>query len=78
MASEHAIKNLDAIAEPFEINPNDTENLVKTAKTTLGSKIINKCHDQMAKIAVDAVMAVADFETKDVNFELIKVLILNS
>jgi len=73
MASEHAIKNLDAIAEPFEINPNDTENLVKTAKTTLGSKIINKCHDQMAKIAVDAVMAVADFETKDVNFELIKV-----
>ena len=27
----------------------------------------------MARIAVDAVMAVADFETKDVNFELIKV-----
>ena len=46
---------------------------MRTAKTTLGSKIINKCHDQMAKIAVDAVMAVADFETKDVNFELIKV-----
>ena len=46
---------------------------MKTAKTTLGSKIVNKCHDQMAKIAVDAVMAVADFETKDVNFELIKV-----
>merc|ERR1719461_1269736 len=35
MASQHAIKNLDAIAEPFEINPNDAENLVKTAKTTL-------------------------------------------
>merc|ERR1711942_585789 len=51
----------------------NTENLVRTAKTTLGSKIINKCHDQMAKIAVDAVMAVADLETKDVNFELIKV-----
>jgi T-complex protein 1 subunit epsilon len=26
----------------------------------------------MARIAVDAVMAVADFETRDVNFELIK------
>ena len=51
----------------------DTSNLVKTAKTTLGSKIINKCHDKMANIAVDAIMAVADFETKDVNFELIKV-----
>merc|ERR1712223_675223 len=48
-------------------------NLVKTAKTTLGSKIINKCHDKMANIAVDAIMAVADPERKDVNFELIKV-----
>merc|ERR1712029_218742 len=45
----------------------------RTAKTTLGSKIINKCHDQMAKIAVDAVLAVADLEKKDVNFELIKI-----
>merc|ERR1712042_212296 len=54
-------------------DPANTDNLVRTAKTTLGSKIINKCHDQMAKIAVDAVMAVADLETKDVNFELIKV-----
>merc|ERR1712071_744096 len=44
-----------------------------TAKMTLGSKIINKCHDQMARIAVDAIMSVADMETKDVNFELIKV-----
>jgi T-complex protein 1 subunit epsilon len=73
MAAACAVKHLDTIADTFNIDPNDTENLVRTAKTTLGSKIINKCHDQMAKIAVDAVMAVADFETKDVNFELIKV-----
>merc|ERR1712088_450194 len=73
LAAQCSIKNLDKIADPFEVDPNNTENLVKTAKTTLGSKIINKCHDQMAKIAVDAIMAVADFETKDVNFELIKV-----
>merc|ERR1711988_1316716 len=45
------------------------------AMTTLGSKIINKCHRQMAEIAVNAVLAVADLdpERKDVNFELIKV-----
>jgi T-complex protein 1 subunit epsilon len=73
MASQCAIKNLDTIADTFHIDPKDTENLVRTAKTTLGSKIINKCHEQMARIAVDAVMSVADFETKDVNFELIKV-----
>jgi len=73
LAASCAVKNLDAIADTFTVDPNNTDNLVRTAKTTLGSKIINKCHDQMAKIAVDAVMAVADFETKDVNFELIKV-----
>ena len=74
MACDCALKNLDAIADTFTIDPNNTENLVRTAKTTLGSKIVNKCHEQMAKIAVDAVMSVADFETKDVNFELIKVI----
>jgi len=73
LAAQCAIKNLEKIADEFKIDPNDTSNLVKTAKTTLGSKIINKCHDLMANIAVDAVMAVADFDTKDVNFELIKV-----
>jgi T-complex protein 1 subunit epsilon len=73
MAAKCAIKNLEKIADTYVIDPAHTENLVKTAKTTLGSKIINKCHEQMAKIAVDAVMAVADFKTKDVNFELIKV-----
>merc|ERR1719350_2668711 len=73
LAAQCAIKNLEKIADEYKIDPSNTENLVRTAKTTLGSKIINKCHDQMAKIAVDAVLAVADLETKDVNFELIKV-----
>lgn len=71
MAAQCAIRNLDAIADTFPID--NKENLVRTAKTTLGSKIINKCHEQMAKIAVDAVLAVADLETRDVNFELIKI-----
>ena len=73
LASQCSVRNLEKIADDFKIDLNDTSNLVKTAKTTLGSKIINKCHDQMARIAVDAIMAVADFDTKDVNFELIKV-----
>merc|ERR1712112_143999 len=51
----------------------NTELLKPVAKTTLGSKIVNRCHDQMAMIAVEAVLAVADMERKDVNFELIKV-----
>lgn len=35
---------------------------------------VTKCHRQLAKIAVDAVLSVADLEKKDVNFELIKVV----
>ncbi|XP_044734799.1 T-complex protein 1 subunit epsilon [Chrysoperla carnea] len=71
LAAQHALQHLDKIAEGFPLG--DKESLVKVAMTTLGSKIINKCHRQMAEIAVDAVLAVADMETRDVNFELIKV-----
>ena len=40
--------------------------------TSLGSKIINKCHRQMAEIAVNAVFAVLDPVARDVNFEVDK------
>merc|ERR1712062_533739 len=75
LAAKHAVDHLDTIADTFEIDPSNPENLIKMAMTTLGSKIINKCHRQMAEIAVNAVLAVADLdpERKDVNFELIKV-----
>jgi len=49
------------------------EPLLETAMTTLGSKIVSRFHRQMATIAVEAVVAVADLERKDVNFDLIKV-----
>merc|ERR1712212_1318873 len=52
----------------------DRESLMRTARTTLGSKIVNRCHDKFAAMAVDSVLAVADLENRDVNFELIKML----
>jgi len=67
-----ALKKLEEIADKVAID-GDHSQLYKTAKTTLSSKVVNRCHDQMAKIAVDAVLAVCDFEKKDVNFDLIKV-----
>merc|ERR1719370_2643508 len=72
-AAKAAIDHLDTIAEEYVIDTNNLEPLILSAMTTLGSKIINRCHRQMAEIAVDAVMAVADMERRDVNFELIKV-----
>eukprot|EP00794_Sanderia_malayensis_P003787 gene3787-4310_t len=72
-AASVAIENLDKISESFAINPEKREHLVETAMTTLGSKIVNRCQKQMAEIAVDAVLSVADLERKDVDFELIKI-----
>lgn len=73
LAAQCAVKHLDTIAEDYPIDPKNKEPLIKVAMTTLGSKIVNKCHRQMAEVAVDAVLTVADLEKKDVNFELIKI-----
>ncbi|ODV94285.1 hypothetical protein PACTADRAFT_45174 [Pachysolen tannophilus NRRL Y-2460] len=79
-ACKIAINNLDKIADEIEINLDDLDanlsndsNLFKAAKTSLGSKIVSKCHDQFAKMAVEAVLSVADLKRKDVDFELIKI-----
>ena len=73
LAARAANSHLETIADKFDLDPNNPENLIQTAMTTLGSKIVNKCHRQMAEIAVQAVLTVADIERRDVNFELIKV-----
>lgn len=72
-ACEKACAHLDSIADVIQFSEDNIEPLVETAMTTLSSKIINKHKRKMAKIAVDAVMKVADFKTRDVNFEMIKV-----
>ncbi|KAF7974780.1 hypothetical protein HWV62_43343 [Athelia sp. TMB] len=68
-----AVEQLDRISDRIEFTKEDNENLLKTAMTSLGSKIVSKEHRQFAQIAVDAVMQVADLERRDVPFDLIKV-----
>lgn len=48
------------------------EPLITTAMTALNSKIINVNRRHMAEIAVEAVLAVADLERRDVNFDMIR------
>ncbi|EAA03464.4 AGAP012475-PA, partial [Anopheles gambiae str. PEST] len=62
LAAQCAVKHLDTIAHPFPVSRDNKEPLIRVAMTTLGSKIVNKCHRQMAEIAVDAVLTVADLE----------------
>jgi len=72
-ACDIAVAELDRIADTIDFTKTDRGNLNRVARTSLGSKIVSKAHDQFAKIAVDAVMSVADLERKDVDFDLIKV-----
>ena len=72
-ACEAAVEELDRISDEIPFTREKTANLQKVAKTSLGSKIVSKAHDQFAQIAVDAVLSVADLERKDVSFDLIKV-----
>jgi len=71
LAAQSCIEHLEKMA--FEIDIRSREDLIRSAETSLGSKVVSKCIRQMAEIAVDAVLSVADIEKRDVNFELIKV-----
>lgn len=71
-ACDVAMETLGKIADRIEFTKENNDILFKTASTTLSSKIVNTYKAKMAQIAVDAVLAVADFERKDVNFDLIK------
>lgn len=68
-----ATEHLERIADRIEFSREDSEALFKTARTSLGSKIVSKCHEQFARMAVDAILSVADIERRDVDFDLIKV-----
>ncbi|RKO93497.1 chaperonin Cpn60/TCP-1 family [Blyttiomyces helicus] len=68
-----AVTHLESIADEIPFGKDDHEILLRTAKTSLGSKIVSKCHDLFAEMAVSAVLSVADLERRDVDFELIKI-----
>ncbi|KAG5365482.1 T-complex protein 1 subunit epsilon [Yarrowia sp. C11] len=72
-ASKVAVERLEQIADTVTVSDVDKATLFKAAKTSLGSKIVSKAHDLFTNIAVDAVLAVADLDRKEVDFELIKV-----
>lgn len=78
-ACQIVVNHLDEIADKINIDFENLENnllessdLFKAAKTSLGSKIVNKNHNQFAKMAVESILKVANFDRNDVDFELIK------
>ena len=73
-ACDIAVTKLERIQEEINISKHNHEYLRKCAKTALGSKVVSQCQDHFADLAVKAVLAVADLERRDVNFDLIKIV----
>jgi len=73
IACKVAIDHLKTISDKINWSRDNIEPLLQTAITTLGSKIVNRCHKQIAEMCVQAVLSVADLERKDVNLDMIKV-----
>ncbi len=71
-ASQVAIEQLAKISEKVEFSQDNLEPLLTTAKTTLSSKILQPHKEEMAQIAVQAILDVADLERHDVNFDMIR------
>lgn len=73
-ACEIAVKKVQEIAQPIDIKKNNFSYLRQCATTALGSKVVSKCQDHFADLAVKSVLHVADLERRDVNFDLIKII----
>lgn len=67
-----ALEHIQTITDKIEWSKDDIEPLIKTAMTSLGSKIVSRCLRKLAELSVKAVLGVADLERKDVNLDLIK------
>ncbi|KAA8498129.1 T-complex protein 1 subunit epsilon [Porphyridium purpureum] len=71
-AVDIAMPVLDSISEQIDFEQNDHEQLRRVAMTTLNSKIVHRIREELGKVCVDAILAVADMERREVNLDLIK------
>jgi T-complex protein 1 subunit epsilon len=72
-ACDIAVKRVEEIAKDVDLENDNHAALIKSARTSLGSKVVSGHKEQLARLSVDAILAVADLERKDVRFDLIKV-----
>ncbi|KAL8426250.1 hypothetical protein Efla_004211 [Eimeria flavescens] len=72
-AAQIAVEAIEKTVIVKDVLGKDQDLLHQTARTALGSKVVSNCKDHLANLCVEAVLAVADKERKDVNFDMIKV-----
>ena len=73
LASKVAVEHLASLATELQWSAEDPSALHTCAAISLGSKIVNRDMKHLSTLCVDAVLAVADLERKDVNLDLVKV-----
>jgi T-complex protein 1 subunit epsilon len=73
-ACEIAVKRLQEISETLTFDTKDHTLLDEVCQTTLNSKIVSRFRNELASMAVEAVLTVADLSRKDVNLERIKIV----
>lgn len=72
-AADLVMPLLRELSTPLDYgSSNGYEELVRTAMTSLNSKIVNRMRRPLAEMCVKAVLSVADLGRKDVNLDLIK------
>ncbi|XP_065219644.1 T-complex protein 1 subunit epsilon-like [Planococcus citri] len=71
LAAQFCMKHLDSISEQISVE-NNNDFLKRIAMTSLRSKIVSKCTEKFAEMAVEAVLKVADIENNFVDLERIK------
>lgn len=71
-AADIVIEHLETLKEQKEFITRD--DLIAASKIALSSKVVSSCKDYLSQVAVDAVLAVADSERKEVNLDLIKIV----
>ncbi|EGD81276.1 chaperonin complex component TCP-1 delta subunit [Salpingoeca rosetta] len=72
LAAAKSAEILEAMSTPIELS--DREELIKSAKTSLNSKVVSLYADTIAPIVVDAVLKVADQEACTVDLNDIKLI----
>ncbi|XP_065216712.1 T-complex protein 1 subunit epsilon-like [Planococcus citri] len=71
LAAQFCMKHLDSISEQISVDKNK-DFLKRIAMTSLRSKIVSKCTEKFAEMAVEAVLKVADLENNFIDLERIK------
>lgn len=70
---DFCVNHLEKISYGYENDSSLLNFLLNVSKTAINSKIINRSKDKLSEISLKSVLAVADIDRRDINFDFIKI-----